>query len=811
MARADHTPIRCGPLLCVLVTIALLLIAPAAHASSLDASSGWSITPSPNPEAQNGFLNWVSCSSASSCTAVGSYVKGSSIGATLAERRDGNGWTIVPTPNPVGARVSALQGVSCSSSSACIAVGYSIDSSGAQVTLAERWNGTDWTIQPTPNPTGSTSTFLASISCTSASACTAAGSSSSGTLAERWDGTNWTIQSTPNPAQGGGALFGVSCASATACTAVGGSNTGNLAERWNGATWSIETTANAAGEQFGFLNSVACVSPTHCEAVGAFADNSGVAQTLVEQSNGASWHIQASSNPAGAQGTLLFGVACSTSTACTAVGGYSDSSGAFVTLAEGWNGRDWQIQSTPNPSQAQANPLFGVACPSSSACLAVGQANGAGTPSAMAESWDGTTWRLQTAPSPVGSAETQLNGLSCTSRASCTAVGYTGPTTGVISSVAERWDGATWRLQPGPTAAGAELNGVSCPSLSVCVAVGTRFDSSGNSLGTITERWNGTSWRIQPTPTAGRPGSFLNAISCSSPSACTAGGNTSAGEVMAERWNGTSWSIQPVPAPSGAPLSFLTGVSCPSATACTAVGGILDSSGNNSLGTVTEGWNGTAWTLQPSPGAQTPNYFLNAVSCTSASVCTAVGNTDSGLLAERWDGTTWTAQSPVTPSGTEGNGDYLSGVSCSSPSACTATGLLFTPSGPSTIAERWDGTSWSVQPSPLLPGARDINPSAVSCPDSLSCTAVGAYENDGPGSVTLAEQWNGERSTTAAETISTAGSALAASSPSPLPCRRPPAFRASLTATAPFRSRSSPRTSRARSGEIDALLSCRRT
>jgi hypothetical protein len=81
------------------------------------------------------------------------------------------------------------------------------------------------------------------VSCTSATACTAAGFYSNATttvtLAERWNGTTWSIQTTPNPTGGSGStLDGVSCASAKACTAVGGYNNGTtgvtLAERWNG-------------------------------------------------------------------------------------------------------------------------------------------------------------------------------------------------------------------------------------------------------------------------------------------------------------------------------------------------------------------------------------------------------------------------------------------------------------------------------------------------------------------------------------------------------------------------------------------------
>jgi hypothetical protein len=91
------------------------------------------------------------------------------------------------------------------------------------VTLAERWDGTSWTVQATPNPTGASESTLARVSCGSASACTAVGSSftNSATLAEAWDGTSWTIQATPNPPGAFAQLNGVWCDAASACTAVG--------------------------------------------------------------------------------------------------------------------------------------------------------------------------------------------------------------------------------------------------------------------------------------------------------------------------------------------------------------------------------------------------------------------------------------------------------------------------------------------------------------------------------------------------------------------------------------------------------------
>ena len=109
----------------------------------------------------------------------------------------------------------------------------------AVLPLASAAAASGWSIQHTPNPAGGSGSILNGVSCTSASACTAVGDSSNGTatvtLAERWNGTRWSIQTTPNPAGGSNSMLnGVSCASATACTAVGGSSNGTLAEGWNG-------------------------------------------------------------------------------------------------------------------------------------------------------------------------------------------------------------------------------------------------------------------------------------------------------------------------------------------------------------------------------------------------------------------------------------------------------------------------------------------------------------------------------------------------------------------------------------------------
>jgi hypothetical protein len=711
--------------------------------------TGWSITPTPNPRAGNGVLNAVSCPTRPVCTAVGLHVRKSGLGVTLAERRSGGSWTVQSTQNPPGAAASAFNGVSCPSRSACMSVGQFVVNSGAQRTLAERWNGRDWGIQPTPNPAGSSSSRLFAVSCPAAGSCTAVGTANSKVLVERWGGARWLIQPAPVPP---GAQFselnGVTCTATASCIAVGDyvNSSGldvTLAERWNGTRWTIQPTPNPSGGQsFRFLGGVSCTAPGACEAVGA-SDDAGA---FAERWNGTRWRLQAVPAPAGAQFAQLFGVSCAVS-ACEAVGGYFDSSGAFVPLGERWNGTAWHVQPAPNPARATTSYLNGVSCPSPSDCTAAGQGNGEGTPFPLGERWRDGRWRLQAVPAPHGAAENQLNGVACPAAGRCMAVGTAGPTRGVSSAEALRWNGTRWRNQPIPTVPGASLNAVACSSPSACMAVG-ESDS-----GVLAERWNGTRWRILPAPTPkGAVFAGLGGVSCLSPSFCMAVGaySTSSSESgpvkpLAERWNGKKWVIVSTPNPAGAVQTFLGAVSCTAPSACTTTG--EQHSATGIVPAVAERWNGTRWRIQPTPKPSgSPGSFLPGIACTSASSCTAVGaRTDNegnpvDTLAERWNGTRWHIQpTPTSPGG------QLTGLACSAPAACTAVGFTFTPSGGIILAERWNGTTWRIQPTPLLPAAHEISMPAVACPARTACTAVGGFENDGPGSVSLAERWRGSR------------------------------------------------------------------
>ena len=188
---------------------------------------GWTLQTSPG----FGQARSVSCTSTTACTAVGDRVGGASRISTVAIRWNGTEWTTQSTTNP-SSIYNFLLGVSCKSSTSCVAVGEWED--GTSQMFTEIWNGRAWTTSTPPNPAGATRSVLFGVSCVSASQCTAVGDygESSGTtltLAESWNGSTWTVQATPNPSGSTqSVLHGVACSSSTTCASAGTRFEGSL-------------------------------------------------------------------------------------------------------------------------------------------------------------------------------------------------------------------------------------------------------------------------------------------------------------------------------------------------------------------------------------------------------------------------------------------------------------------------------------------------------------------------------------------------------------------------------------------------------
>jgi hypothetical protein len=209
-------------------------------------------------------------------------------------------------------------------------------------TLALRWNGTSWTISGIPNPGTSNNVTLQGVSCSSTTSCVAVGRNVGAygqTFTEHWNGTSWSIVASANPTEGDSGFLGVSCFSATNCRAVGRNVRGEdspvttLVERWNGTRWKIVPSANR-GTYFSQLNSVSCPTATFCYVVGSSAASQGSAQqTLAETWSGTGYSIVSTPNPAGSTRAFLKGVSCVNALTCAAVGAY-EARGSRLTLVE---------------------------------------------------------------------------------------------------------------------------------------------------------------------------------------------------------------------------------------------------------------------------------------------------------------------------------------------------------------------------------------------------------------------------------------------------------------------------------------------
>jgi len=284
-----------------------------------------------------------------------------------------------------------------------------------------------------------------------------------------------------------------------------------------------------------------------------------------------------------------------------------------------------------------------------------------------------------------------------------------------------------------------------------------------------------TMWSIAypHLPARASGGGRLNAVDCTSPSACIAvGADTGAGHVtlpLIERWNGHAWHVMVTPAlPAAVRASTLFGVACTGAGHCTAVGST--STGANQSSTLAERLSGGRWRLQPTPSNGTLAASLDAVSCPAVNACVAVGSRGGGALTERWNGGSWSDRTgaPAPPAGAT---QSLSGVACTNVVFCVASGTeTYTSTSPNEagttyapIADTFYRGAWGTEYLPT--GSHSyVSLNAISCVADAACAAVGYDIGQGEGSSLL------RRANGAWNTITDIGSASTGQRESAVSC-----------------------------------------
>ncbi len=460
----QHLRVLCvlAPLACAALLM-LALLPPEALASTSWATGVKSSVPAGANAIPSPTIGQVSCASAGNCSAVGTYTDSSYHRQGLLLTETSGKWaTAVEVSLPAGANASpsvALNSLSCTSAGNCTAVGNYFDSSShLQGLILTETSGTWATGVEVSLPAGagtSPNVSLPSVSCVSAGNCTAVGfytDSSSyrqGLLLTETSGT-WAAISATLPANGrtspSAVLLSVSCASATNCSAVGYYNDGSFHRQGlllteTAGTWAtaVETSlpAGANTSPQVSLSSVSCASVGNCSTVGFYTDSSGYVQGLLLTEIAGTWATGVETSlPAGANASpavSIGAVSCASVGNCSAVGYYTDSSGYVQGLLLTETAGTWATAAeTSLPAGANSSPAVSigvVSCASVGNCSAVGSYNdsSAHRQGLLLTETSGTWATGVEASLPAGanaSPVVSLGSVSCASAGNCNAVGY---------------------------------------------------------------------------------------------------------------------------------------------------------------------------------------------------------------------------------------------------------------------------------------------------------------------------------------------------------------------------------------------------
>lgn len=355
-------------------------------------------------------------------------------------------WSVVPSPNGAQPR-NALHSVAVVAADQVWAAGTTENLNGTvKNTLIEQWNGSSWTVVPSPNPhltTFGARNELFGIAASSATDAWAVGlqggtsSNNSSTLVLHWNGSNWASVAGPDVLNGASRLTAVSALSVTSAWAVGAftdaSTNGyeqTLIGYWNGSFWAVVPSPRIGVSAA--LNGVTALAPNKAWAVGSTIPTSGGTKPLILQWNGSVWsESPLPGNLAGTVSTTLTSITAIAENDIWAVGSLN---GKTLTLH--FNGSSWSVVNSPNNvtfGTGMNNVLNSVTAVASDNVWAVGTAlysrvGSAGQPIntyfTTIMRWDGSRWSMVTSPNP-GATGSRLFGVARVDANQAWAVGST--------------------------------------------------------------------------------------------------------------------------------------------------------------------------------------------------------------------------------------------------------------------------------------------------------------------------------------------------------------------------------------------------
>lgn len=283
-------------------------------------------------------------------------------------------WQLELTPDPAGAIYSKLSDIAYVSPTEVWAVGVfgsNISQWTIQETLALRWDGSDWNHVPTPNPTACpqcTHASFTSVAVAGPNDIWAAGNAvvqipptfivGARIMVQHWDGSSWSVVPTPEPGGGAGSsLADIEVLAPDEIWFVGSDGPYPIAPspaltlRWNGShfeRFDVPIVNPEVGRDAGNpLNAVDAIAPDDMWAVGATDVTADGAHdySQIHHWDGSEWnHVP---GPTPGYANFLFAVEAVATDDVWAAGEYWDVDGIFPFLIH-WDGNSWTQVDAPN-------------------------------------------------------------------------------------------------------------------------------------------------------------------------------------------------------------------------------------------------------------------------------------------------------------------------------------------------------------------------------------------------------------------------------------------------------------------------------
>ncbi|HMA37031.1 MAG TPA: S-layer homology domain-containing protein [Chloroflexia bacterium] len=687
----------------------------------------------------------------------------------------GPAWRVVTSPSPAGTQ-HTLRGLAALASDNLWAAGYSGGLVGPAQTLVEHWDGSTWSLVPSPNGS-SGHTILLGIVALAPDNIWAVGQDGTQTLTIHWTGLAWTVVPSPSIAQSTNWLYGVTALAANDIWAVGyyGTTTGDsrtLILHWDGSTWSLVPSPNV-GTVANELYAVTAVAANDVWAVGGIGSWGSRERTLSLHWDGVSWAVIENPNTPLADYSpyAFYGVSGRAPGDVWAVGAYRNNSWS-QTLIEHWNGQAWSILPSPNGNLAGDNDFYAVVARAADDAWAVGvelDNGGSGEYHPLIAHWDGSAWSASPAPYP-GSHDDRLYGVVAPGAGAAWAEGQQGPDYNVTAPLVLQY--ADPCSTPSPTASGPPPTGTPTPTPPACIpawsvvvspnsgtgdnplravagvsptdqwAVGSWHDANTVEQ-TLILHWDGSAWTVVASPNGGTGvANRLYGVTALAANDVWAVGDyagTAGQQTLILHWDGSAWTA--IASPNPGTTNSLYAVTAVAANDLWAVGTTTSGSAHGPLllhGT------GSSWSVVPGPAGTYTGSDLLAVSAVAANDVWAVGTIDSfgypDTLTLHWDGSAWTRVPSPSPGGQYD--DALTGVTALASNNVWAVGYTFINGVIHTLTLQWDGTVWTVVVSPNV-GSGQNALSGVAAGAANQVWAVGSYT--GAVTQTLALRWDGSQ------------------------------------------------------------------